>query len=73
MKIQRQTAYQAGYALLTALIFASVSIIILATTLSWTSGSSRVTERNNAYNRAVSAAEADVVCSADRRAAGFVA
>jgi hypothetical protein len=62
MKIQRQTAYQAGYALLTALIFASVSIVILATTLSWTSGSSRVTERNNAYNRAVSAAEADVEC-----------
>jgi hypothetical protein len=62
MKTRHQTAFQAGYALLTALIFASVSIIILATTLSWTSGSSRVTERNNAYNRAVSAAEASVEC-----------
>jgi hypothetical protein len=60
MKTRHQTAFKAGYALLTVLIFASVSIILLATTLSWTSGSSRVTERNNAYNRAVSAAEADV-------------
>jgi len=60
MKTRHQTAFQAGYALLTVLIFASVSILILATTLSWTSGSSRVTERNNAYNRAVSAAEASV-------------
>jgi hypothetical protein len=60
MKIQHHPAFQEGYALLTTLVFAGVSIIILASTLSWTSGSFRVTERNNAYNRAVSAAEAGV-------------
>jgi hypothetical protein len=62
MKIRHRTAFQSGYALVTVLLFAGVSIVILATTLNWTSGSTRVTERNNAYNRAVSAAEASVEC-----------
>src|SRR5262245_5273883 len=60
MKIQHRTIFQAGYALVTVLVFAGVSIVILASTLNWTSGSFRVTERNNSYNRAVSAAEAGV-------------
>jgi len=59
-RFSRHCVSKAGYALLTTLVFAGVSIVILATTLSWTSSSSRVTERNNSYNRAVAAAEADV-------------
>src|SRR5262245_56110222 len=47
-----------GYALLLAMSFAAVSLILLASTLSWTAGSSKVTERNNSLNRAVGAAEA---------------
>jgi hypothetical protein len=62
MKIQHRTGFQSGYALLTTMIFAAVSIVLVATTLSWTSSSFRVTERNNAYNRAVSAAESSVEC-----------
>jgi hypothetical protein len=62
MKIQHHSAFQSGYALVTVLLFAGISIIILASTLNWTSSSTRVTERNNAYNRAVSAAEASVEC-----------
>jgi len=60
MKIKHHTAFQAGYALVTVLLFAGISIVILASTLNWTSGSSRITERNNSYNRTVSAAEAGV-------------
>jgi len=40
------------------MVFAGITLIILATTVSWTSSSTKVTERNNTYNRAVSAAEA---------------
>jgi len=60
IRFNRRAVSQAGYALLTALVFAGISILLLATTLSWTSGSFRVTERNNQYNRSVSAAEAGV-------------
>jgi len=60
IRFSRYSVDEGGYALLTSLVFAGISIVILASTLSWTSGSSRVTERNNSYNRAVSAAEADV-------------
>jgi hypothetical protein len=59
-RLSRYSVFEAGYALLTTLVFAGISIVILATTLNWTSSSSRVTERNNSYNRAVNAAEADV-------------
>src|SRR5689334_15141015 len=58
--ITRCTSPEAGYALPLVIIFAGVSLVILASTLSWTSSGVRVTERNNAYNRAVSAAEASV-------------
>jgi len=60
ISITRPTSPEAGYALALAIVFAGVSLIILASTLSWTSSGVRVTGRNNAYNRAVSAAEASV-------------
>ncbi len=49
---------QAGYALLLALVFVGVSLLLLTSLLQWTSGNTMVTDRNNAYNRAVGAAEA---------------
>src|SRR5690349_9481183 len=58
--VNRVDGRRAGYALMLALVFAAISLIILASTLSWTSTSVRVTERNNSYNRAVAAAEAGV-------------
>jgi len=60
ISITRSTSPEAGYALALAIVFAGVSLIILASTLSWTSSGVRVTGRNNAYSRAVSAAEASV-------------
>src|SRR6185436_14674075 len=54
----KMTPTQQGYALLLVVLFAGVSLTILASTLSWTTGSSKVTERNNSLNRAVAAAEA---------------
>ncbi len=47
-----------AYALLLTLFFVSIALIIFASTLTWTSSSAIVTERNNTYNRAVAAAEA---------------
>ncbi|MCU0783700.1 MAG: hypothetical protein MUF81_06560 [Verrucomicrobia bacterium] len=47
-----------GYALLLALVFVGVSLLLLTSLLQWTSGNALVTDRNNAYNRAVAAAEA---------------
>jgi hypothetical protein len=61
-RFNSRTVFVAGYALMTTLIFAAVSIVLVTSTLNWTSGSFRVTERNNAYNRAVSAAESSVEC-----------
>lgn len=58
--VNRFARQQAGYALMLALVFAAISIIILASTMGWTSTSVRLTERNNSYNRAVAAAEAGV-------------
>ena len=49
---------QAGYALLLALVFVGVSLLLLTSLLQWTSGNTMLTDRNNAYNRAVGAAEA---------------
>jgi len=49
---------QAGYALLLALVFVAVSLLLLTSLLQRTSGSASVTDRNNAYNRTVGAAEA---------------
>lgn len=60
ISITRSSIPEAGYALPLVIIFAGVSLIILASTLSWTSSGVRITERNNAYNRSVSAAEASV-------------
>src|SRR4051794_26270134 len=51
---------QMGYALLTTMVFAVVSLVLITSTLSWTASSFRVTERNNEYHRAVGAAEASV-------------
>jgi len=47
-----------GYALLLTLFFVGIALLIFASTLTWTSSSSIITERNNAYNRAIAAAEA---------------
>jgi hypothetical protein len=47
-----------GYALLLTMIFVGVALLIFASTFTWTSSSSIITERNNAYNRAIAAAEA---------------
>ena len=49
---------RSGYALLLTLCFVGIALLIFTSTLTWTSSSSIVTERNNAYNRAVAAAEA---------------
>src|ERR1051325_10332980 len=49
-----------AYALLTAMVFAAVSLVLITSTLSWTASSFRVTERNNEYHRAIGAAEASV-------------
>ncbi len=51
-------ATRQGYALLMTLFFIGVALLIFSSTLTWTSSSSIVTERNNAYNRAIAAAEA---------------
>ncbi len=58
--LNRRTLLRAGYALLTSLVFAAVSLLLITSTLNWTAGSFRVTERNNEYRRAVGAAEAGV-------------
>src|SRR5437868_1941984 len=55
-----RTLPEAGYALLTSMVFAAVSLVLITSTLSWTASSFRVTERNNEYHRAVGAAEAGV-------------
>jgi len=47
-----------GYALLLTLFFVGIALLIFSSTFTWTSSSSILTERNNAYNRAVAAAEA---------------
>jgi hypothetical protein len=49
---------QHGYALLLAMSFAGVSLMLLSSTMSWSASGSKVTERNNVYNRALAAAEA---------------
>lgn len=49
---------QTGYALLLALVFVAVNLLLLTSLLQWTSGNTLVTDRNNAYNCAVGAAEA---------------
>jgi len=54
----KETVTEKGYALLLAMCFAGVSLMLLSSTMSWTAGGSKVTERNNVYNRAVAAAEA---------------
>ena len=48
---------QQGHALLLTLIFAAISLILLAAMIGRTNSSSLVSERNNAYNRAIAAAE----------------
>src|SRR5262245_23611069 len=49
---------KAGYALVLAMAFAGISLLVLSSTLNWSAGGSKVTERNNSYNRALAAAEA---------------
>ena len=46
-----------GYALLLVMVMAAASILIYASAASWTSTSTRLTDRNNTYNCAVAAAE----------------
>jgi hypothetical protein len=46
-----------GHALVLTLVFAAISLLLLAAVIGRTTGSALVCERNNAYNRAVSAAE----------------
>ena len=47
-----------GYALLVTMTFLAVSVILLASIMSWTSNETAMTARNNSYNVSVSAAEA---------------
>jgi len=54
----RSRTRPAGYALLLALIFVAVSLLLLTSLLQRTSGNTWITDRNNAYNRSVAAAEA---------------
>jgi hypothetical protein len=46
-----------GYALLLVMVLAAASILIYASAANWTATSTRLTDRNNTYNRAVAAAE----------------
>jgi hypothetical protein len=63
---------QAGYALLLALVFVGVSLLLLTSLLQWTSGNTMVTDRNNAYNRAVGAAEAATEIALSHIARDFI-
>src|SRR5437588_8178294 len=54
----KRQAMENGYALLLAMAFAAVSLLLLSATLRWTASGAKVTERNNTYNRAITAAEA---------------
>src|SRR5689334_5350140 len=56
--IQSRRRRVRGYALALTLIFISFSLMVLASLGKWTAGSAIITERNNAYGSAVSAAEA---------------
>jgi hypothetical protein len=56
--VLRKKVAEKGYALLLAMFFAGISLMLLSSTLSWSASGSKVTERNNVYNRAVAAAEA---------------
>src|SRR3954470_13324948 len=56
--VLRKKVAEKGYALLLAMFFAGISLMLLSSTMSWTASGSKVTERNNVYNRAVAAAEA---------------
>jgi hypothetical protein len=49
---------QNGYALLLVMIMAAASILIYSSAANWTSTNASLNDRNNAYNRAVAAAEA---------------
>ena len=48
---------QDGYALLLVMVMAAASILIYSSAANWTSTSAAMNDRNNAYNRAVAAAE----------------
>ena len=58
LALLRQNVGQKGYALLLAMAFAFISLLLLSSTLSWTASGTKVTERNNVYNRSLAAAEA---------------
>src|SRR5437763_17190370 len=49
---------QGGHALVLTVIFTALSLLLLSSIISRSSSNSAVTERNNAFNRAVGAAEA---------------
>ena len=69
LSVFKQKLAQKGYALLLAMCFAGVSLMLLSSTMSWTASGSKVTERNNVYNRAIAAAEAgteSVIARMDR-------
>src|SRR5512139_3256781 len=63
---------RAGYALLLALVFVGVSLLLMTSLLQWTSGNTLITDRNNAYNRAVGAAEAATEMALSQMAHDFV-
>jgi hypothetical protein len=56
MKIDQKQSR--GYALLIALFFSALSLLALAGAAKWTSNTSKLTDRNNAYYKAAAAAEA---------------
>lgn len=51
-------ASQRGHALVLTMVYVGISLLLLASIIGRTSSNAVVTERNNAYNRAVTAAEA---------------
>jgi hypothetical protein len=54
----RRNRQQQGYALLLVLIFIGLSVLLLSSAMSWTSQSTRLTDRNNEYFTTAAAAEA---------------
>jgi hypothetical protein len=61
-----------GYALLFVIILGSASLLIFAGIAKWTSSSSTVNERHNAYNRALAAAEGATEASLSAMMRDFV-
>jgi hypothetical protein len=68
-KLDRGRKTRDGYAIVLAMVFAGLSLLLLASTMRWNWSGTRITERNNTYNRAINAAEAGteaVIAGLDR-------